>query len=288
VWPGPGAKVHRASVIMARSPGKWTLTNPECVRPDFPQKEADNGAARHRPLTSVMEPALAVQNGLLTRRLEQAALDATALTESAQLQVILTEEIHHRMKNMLTMVAAIVRQSMRSATDMREAEVAIGTRLMAMAKAHDLLLQANLKSASLSAIVQGATEQHDTATGRISVGGVDMEIQPSSILPLTLALNELCTNATKYGALSVPRGRVTLTWTLDGDGSVLILRWLESDGPAVLPPRLKSLGSKLLEMVLPDQLGGRAQLNFHPSGFEYELAVPMARLGALKPLQGRK
>ena len=232
--------------------------------------------------TKFIEPALAEQNSHLTSRLEQAALDAKAQGEAARFQIVLTEEIHHRMKNMLAMVAAIVRQSMRSTTDIRDAEAAIATRLMAMAKAHDLLIQANCKSASLIAIVRGAVEQHDTAYGRISIGGADMEIQPSSILPLTLALNELCTNATKYGSLSVADGAVAVTWALGDGGSAVIFRWVESGGPTVLPPKSKSLGSKLVEEILPRQLNGRAQLSFHPLGFEYELAVPMARLGAVK------
>ncbi len=233
--------------------------------------------------TATANPALVEQNSDLTRRLEQAARDAAVQNEVARFQVVLTQEIHHRMKNMLAMVAAIVRQSMRSATDIREAEAAIATRLMAMARAHDLLLHAKLKSASLATIVRGAIEPHDTALGRISVDGADMDIQPASILPLTLALNELCTNATKYGSLCIPAGGVALTWALDDTGTSLIFRWVESGGPVVLPPKSRSLGSKLVEEVLPRQLGGRASLNFHPAGLEYELAVPVAHLGATKP-----
>ena len=110
-----------------------------------------------------------------------------------------------------------------------------------------------------------------------------MDIQPSSILPLTLVLNELCTNATKYGALSVPDGHIAMAWGVGEAGTVLIFRWVESGGPAVVPPRSRSLGSKLVEEVLPRQLGGRANLSFHPPGLEYELTVPVARLGAQQP-----
>ena len=250
--------------------------------PDSPDRIARAGVTEARDASDAGLRApgsgLAEQNTRLTRMLEQAGQDASDRQEEARFQLILTEEIHHRMKNMLAMVAAIVRQTMRSATDMREAQAAIETRLIAMGRAHDLLLQANLQSARLIAIVRGAIEQHDTAFGRISLHGADMEIQPASILPLTLALNELCTNATKYGALSIPDGEVALSWALDDARSSLIFRWVESRGPLVVPPKSKSLGSKLVEEVLPRQLGGRAQLSFCPSGFEYELAVPMARL----------
>src|SRR5665213_1855929 len=101
----------------------------------------------------VKNDTLTVQNAYLTKMLKQAGLDAEAQVVAARIQSVLTDEIHHRMKNMLTMVTAIVRQSMRSATNIADAEAAISTRLMAMARAHDLLLKANLKSAGLASII---------------------------------------------------------------------------------------------------------------------------------------
>ena len=74
-----------------------------------------------------------------------------------------------------------------------------------------------------------------------------------------------------------------MAWGVGEAGTVLIFRWVESGGPAVVPPRSRSLGSKLVEEVLPRQLGGRANLSFHPPGLEYELTVPVARLGAQQP-----
>src|SRR6195952_1884379 len=92
---------------------------------------------------------LTVQNAYLTEILRQAGLDAEAQVVAARIQTVLTDEIHHRMKNMLTMVTAVVRQSMRSAANLADAEAAIGARLIAMAKAHDLLLKADWQSAGL-------------------------------------------------------------------------------------------------------------------------------------------
>ena len=106
---------------------------------------------------------LTAQNAYLTEMLKQAGLDAEARDVAERIQTVLTDEIHHRMKNMLTMVTAIVRQSMRTATNLADAEAAISVRLLAMARAHDLLLKADWKSASLFAVVQGAVLQHDTA-----------------------------------------------------------------------------------------------------------------------------
>ena len=225
-----------------------------------------------------MMSALTIQNAYLTEMLKQAGLDAEAQAVAQRSQIVLTDVIHHRRKNMLTMVTAIVRQSMRSATSLVEAESAISTRLIAMAKAHDLLLKADLKSASLLDIIHGAIDQHNTLAGRVDIHGDEIEIAPSVILPITLILNELCTNATKYGALSLDGGRVSLDWQRCASSGVLVLRWIERGGPLVRPVGSKSFGSRLLEQAIPRQLGGFAQLSFLSLGVEYVLTVPLDKL----------
>ncbi len=219
---------------------------------------------------------LTAQNTYLTEMLKQAGLDAEARDVAERIQTVLTDEIHHRMKNMLTMVTAIVRQSMRASINLAEAEAAISVRLLAMSKAHDLLLKADWKSADLLAVVHGATEQHDTTEGRFVIAGSTMQINSAAILPLTLALNELCTNAVKYGALSRAGGRVTIGWVVDT--RCLTLRWVESGGPVVAAPARNSFGTRLIEQALPRQLGGTGHMIFAPAGVEFELAIPLERL----------
>jgi two-component sensor histidine kinase len=180
------------------------------------------------------------------------------------------------MKNMLTVVAAIVRQTMRTAGNLADAEAAIGTRLLAMARAHDLLLKADWKAADLSAVIHSAIEQHDTAAGRIVLQGPGLQVASSTILPFSLAFNELCTNAVKYGALSGNAGRVQVSWTVK-DG-VVVIRWEESGGPTVVAPARKGLGGSLIETALPKQLGGTGRLVFAPTGVEFILTLPLDRV----------
>lgn len=208
--------------------------------------------------------------------LRQAGLDAEARDVAERIQRVLTDELHHRMKNMLAMVAAIVRQTMRTAVDLESAESAISVRLLAMAKAHDLLLKSDWKSTGLHTVLKSAAEQHDTGAGRIAVTGSNMQIVSSAILPLTLAVNELCTNATKYGALSNDAGRVDVTCRVE-DSTVTIL-WVESGGPSVQVPERKSLGSTLIESALPRQLGGTGQMHYAQSGVIFTLTLPQDRL----------
>jgi len=224
------------------------------------------------------ENELTAQNAYLTKMLKQAGLDAEAQVVAARIQSVLTDEIHHRMKNMLTMVTAIVRQSMRSATSLAAAEAAIAARLIAMAKSHDLLLKDDLKSAALSDVVKGALDQHNSAVDRITASGDELQITPASILPITLMLNELCTNATKYGALSKEGGHISISWDRRADPDDLVLKWIELGGPPVSTPGARSFGTRLLEEALPRQLGGRGGLTFCSSGLEYVLAVPLASL----------
>jgi two-component sensor histidine kinase len=216
--------------------------------------------------------ALEAQNVRLSHMLEQAGLDSAKRDIAERIQQVLTEELHHRMANMLTLVTAIVRQSLKTADSLPEAGRAIDTRLMAMARAHDVLLKADLDTAGLTSVIVGAIEQHASALGRIDVQGDDLVIVSSAIVPITLMFNELCTNATKYGALSKKGGTVSLAWTKVGN--TIAFRWTEAGGPAVVASGRRSFGSKLIEDALPRQLGGRGKLSFPKAGVEFELVVP--------------
>jgi two-component sensor histidine kinase len=216
--------------------------------------------------------ALASQNLDLKRLLGLAAVNTAERDVADRIQGVLTEELHHRMKNMMTMVTAIVRQSLKTADSLPEAAAAIEARLMAMARAHDLLLKADLKTAGLKSVVRGAIEQHNSGLGRIVVRGDDLEIVSGAIVPVTLMLNELCTNATKYGALSVEGGTVSLGWTKKA--GTIVFHWTESGGPPVVELGRRSLGSKLIEDALPRQMGGRGKLSFAEAGVEFEFVVP--------------
>jgi two-component sensor histidine kinase len=220
----------------------------------------------------VLQSALTSQNLDLKRLLELAAVNTAERDVADKIQGVLTEELHHRMKNMMTMVTAIVRQSLKTAHTLPEAARAIEARMMAMARAHDLLLKADLKAAGLAGIVFAAIEQHNSVMGRIEVSGDDFDIVSGAIVPVTLMLNELCTNAAKYGALSKEGGTVALSWTKKADS--IVFHWVESGGPAVVAPGRRSLGSKLIEDALPRQLGGRGKLSFAETGVAFEFVVP--------------
>jgi two-component sensor histidine kinase len=232
---------------------------------------------------------LAAENVSLRLLLTQAELDAQALLAQAgidakereasdKLQKLILEELHHRIKNTLAMVSAIASQSLRNAPSTEHAQHAIEGRLLALGRAHDLLLQARWTSADLGKIVRGATEAFDNPDlPRFSIDGPGIQITSAAVIAIAMTLNELCTNTTKFGALSVPTGHVEIAWTVDGSTPRLHLTWSEKDGPVVEAPTRRSFGSRLIE-TLGAQLKGEVRLTYEPSGFVYALDVPLASL----------
>jgi two-component sensor histidine kinase len=242
--------------------------------------------------TSPKEDALESENAGLRELLAQAGIDATRLlaqvgidaTENEvakRLQRLVLEELHHRLKNTLATVIGITSQTLRTASNLEQGRQAIEGRLIALGRAHDLLLQANWASASDTDVIRAAIEPYDIeGTGRFVVQSANIEVGSSAVLPLTLALNELCTNAVKYGALSNANGHVEIRSTLDEDAQRFKLTWVEKGGPAVQEPPRRGFGTRLIHR-LADQLHGDARLRFEPAGIVCKLDVPLADLRAI-------
>ena len=152
---------------------------------------------------------------------------------------------------------------------------------MALGKAHDLLLQVNWSAAKLTDVIHAAIEPFDSQeTRRFVVQETPIEVGPSAVLPLTMSLNEFCTNAVKYGALSNTTGRIEIASTVDEKAQRFKLTWTEKGGPAVQEPTRRSFGTRLIGR-LAGELHGDVQVRYAPSGVVYEIDVPMAALGAL-------
>jgi two-component sensor histidine kinase len=240
---------------------------------------------------TVPQEFLKAENVGLRLLLEQASIDAKALLAQAgidaeqretadNLQKLILEELHHRIKNTLATVSAIAAQSLRTAASIEHGQQAIEGRLLALGRAHDLLLQARWTSTGLAHIVRSATEAYENPdAARFSIAGPDIQVASGSVIALAMMLNELCTNTTKFGALSVPAGRIEIAWTIDEKTKRLHLTWTEKDGPPVHPPTRRSFGTRMIE-TLGKQLDGNANLDYQPTGFVYALDVP---LSSLKP-----
>ena len=238
---------------------------------------------------SAAQESLTAENDSLRLLLEQAVIDAKVLLAQAgidakereaadKLQKLILDELHHRIKNTLATVSAIASQSLRTATSIEHAQHAIEGRLIALGRAHDLLMQVSWANASLAHTVRGATEPYDSqGAGRFSIEGPDIRITSGAVIALAMTFNELCTNTTKFGALSVPAGRIEIAWTIDTATKRLRLTWTEKGGPSVKEPTRRSFGTRMMGS-LGQQLSGEVNLAYEPDGFIYVLDVPLASL----------
>ncbi len=198
-------------------------------------------------------------------------------------QATLNRELSHRMKNTLTMVQAIASQTLRNAPDLETAQEALAARLIALGRAHDILLSGSRESASLEAVVRGALAIHDDAQiGRLQVKGPFVHVGSRGALSLALMIHELATNAAKYGALSTPDGFVRLEWSLvqTGPEPTVRLCWTEHGGPPVTPPSRRGFGSRLIERGLAGSIDGEVGLSFPPEGVICELTAPLSGIEA--------
>jgi two-component sensor histidine kinase/CheY-like chemotaxis protein len=238
---------------------------------------------------SAQEVVLLAENDSLRLLLEQAGIDAKTLLAQAgidareraaadKLQKLILGELHHRIKNTLATVSAIASQSFRAAPSIEHGQKAMEGRLTALGRAHDLLMQVSWANASLTHTLSGATEPYDSrGARRFHFNGPDIRITSGAVIALAMTLNELCTNTTKFGALSIPAGRVEIAWTIDEEKQRLRLVWTERGGPAVEPPTRRSFGTRMMES-LGQQLNGQVRLAYEPSGFIYTLDVPLGSL----------
>jgi two-component sensor histidine kinase len=204
--------------------------------------------------------------------------DITARAEAERRQSLLIHELNHRVKNTLATVQSIAAQSFRNIGE--EARPNLKTfeeRLFALARAHDVLTREHWEGAELRKIIAEVLEPYlRQAGGRFDINGPRLRLTPSMALAFAMAVHELATNATKYGALSVPLGRVIINWSTEGNNPPLLtLRWEEHNGPVVVPPSRKGFGTRLIERVLESELSGEVLLSYEPSGVVCKVTVPL-------------
>lgn len=201
------------------------------------------------------------------RRFVGAAVDITDRKRAELHLRLLVNEMNHRVKNSLATIQAIAAQSFNGAHPLPQAQEAFTNRLVALAEAHDLLTRENWDGADLHEVTERLAALHG-GPARFELSGPAVRLSPKTALSLSMALHELATNAIKYGALSVPGGRVRIDWDFaEGPGAErLNLTWTESGGPPVISPTARGFGSRLIERGLAAELSGSATIAFLPDG----------------------
>jgi PAS domain S-box-containing protein len=199
------------------------------------------------------------------------AADITEAREAEERQRLLINELNHRVKNTLTMVQALVRQTLRDHGAPADIEHDVTERLIALSAAHDVLSREHWKDAELGDVVREVMGPYDHA-GRVRTSGPKARVAPKVAIALAMGLHELATNAAKYGALSVPEGRIELSWSRAAQ--TIRLHWRERGGPPVASPKLSGFGALLLGRVMAGQLGQPARIVYEAEGLTCRLEAP--------------
>jgi two-component sensor histidine kinase len=201
-------------------------------------------------------------------------LDITERKRAEERQQLLIHELNHRVKNTLATVQSIAAQTFRKPEDIEEATRRFEARLIALARAHDVLTRENWEAASLAEIVAQAIEPFAVpGVERFVVSGPELRLKPKGALALAMALQELATNAAKYGALSNGSGRVEIRW--ESEGGRMRLRWTERGGPPVLHPIRRGFGTRLIERTLAQDLDAEVSVSFESEGVVCAVAAPL-------------
>jgi two-component system CheB/CheR fusion protein len=199
-------------------------------------------------------------------------------------QAMLLGELTHRVKNTLTVVQSIGHQTLRHAASPEEFVAQFDGRLSALARAHGLLVQSDWRGADLSALIREQLEAYIAENpNRLRVEGERVILPADLATPFGLVLHELATNAAKHGSLSVPKGRISLSWSNQrrNDQRWLKFTWKELDGPRVTPPDRSGFGSSLIEKGIPEAVVKREYL---PTGLvcTIEIAITDPSNGSIE------
>jgi PAS domain S-box-containing protein len=214
-----------------------------------------------------------------------ASVDVTERKEGEAHLRLLLRELTHRSKNLLAVIQAMARQTAHHAGSIDGFLTQFGARLQALAASHDLLVRESWYGASLNELIRSQLAGYlDRSSGQVSIDGPPIALKPEAAQNLGLALHELAVNAAKYGALSVPAGRVSITWSQpeSTSGNAIALEWREQLGPKVKGRRKKGFGSMVIERNLTRAFDAEVNLEFDPDGLRCHIVIPASQVLAAR------
>jgi two-component sensor histidine kinase len=188
-------------------------------------------------------------------------------------------ELDHRVKNVLARVAVVAVASREGSRSMDDFVKTLDGRIQSMATAHSLLSQSRWQGVNLPDLVRNQLAPYATA-GNLAIRGPDVMLSAAATQAMAMVLHELVTNAAKYGALSTPGGRVSVSWDrrqADGAAASLDVVWQELDGPSIAAPVQSGYGTSLVRELIPHELGGTVDLALAPPGASCKITIPLGR-----------
>jgi PAS domain S-box-containing protein len=212
-------------------------------------------------------------------RLKGLTRDITERKRAEERQRQLMHELDHRVKNVLASVATVAQRTGDGSASVEEFLKGFDGRIQAMANAHALLSRSRWQGARLADLVHKELAPW-AKCGNTSFEGPDVLLAPVATQPVAIVLHELATNASKYGALTTPHGRISVRWRLQRNGEApctLVLDWTESGGPAVSAPSQTGYGTGAIRNLIPYELKGTVELTFATEGVHCRIVLPAKR-----------
>ncbi|MFL6819911.1 MAG: MASE1 domain-containing protein [Bradyrhizobium sp.] len=208
-------------------------------------------------------------------RIRGLTVDITERKRADEHQRLLIAELDHRVKNVLARVATVAEYTRQSSSTMDEFIQAIDGRIQSMAVAHELLSRGAWRPIRLADIVRSQLAPYTTDANTLT-GGPDTTLSAAATEALAMVFQELVTNASKYGALSMPGGQVSVRWECESSDAKTGVRivWREAGGPPVSLPAKESYGTSLIRELIPHELGGEVDLSFSPGGVSCIIRIP--------------
>jgi PAS domain S-box-containing protein len=204
-------------------------------------------------------------------RIRGVTMDITERKEAEDRQSLLAREVDHRTKNVLAVVHAIV--SLTRAEDIKQFSAAVEGRIQALARVHSLLSDSRWCGAKIADLIEGELASYRTPNfERIRMSGKSLSLHPSAVQALALAVHELASNAAKHGALSVPSGRIEVTWESRDDR--LELQWIERGGPPSEPNAQLGFGMRVIRASVETQLSGTVEFDWGYDGLRCVICFP--------------
>lgn len=231
-----------------------------CAIDTKPHAWSDDDIQRMTELAGIVMNEIALRDEILKRNKAEAH------------QKFLIGELGHRVTNTFALVDGVIGLSLRTSSDLPSFAATLRSRIKSLATTHAMAFDQTRETIDLSEIVRA--EIQPLTQSNVSVSGPSVGLQTNSALYFSMGIHELLTNSMKYGALSVPEGRVEIEWSIEGtDSARVLLSWKERGGPAVRPPTRSGFGTLLFEKILGPQLRGQAVREFAPEGVTARLDI---------------
>jgi PAS domain S-box-containing protein len=266
------ARVHPADRDRAEAAARKCFADGAPFEIEYRILRADTGEERWLRSNGTMISTEAGE----TPRFVGVSFDITERKQAEAHQQLLIDELNHRVKNTLAIVQSIARQSAKKGTSPEDFAKSFEGRLAALSAAQNLITAGLWRPTEIQRLI-GACLQPLAISQQILIAGPAATLGAKTAVTMALALHELATNAVKYGALSVPEGRVEISWSVSKERE-LLLSWTEAGGPPVKSPIHKGFGMRMIERGLAAEFGGQVEISFEPGGLSCKLRAVLPEM----------